>query len=418
MVTTSSVDGSDAVLNVDPRLQSFIAKIWLPGGPVGSPVAVSMAAPPPGHVVAEQYAVLPHPQVARFLVPMASRQVAAASFREYNATRARLSRTVRGSLAAAFSRGFGVARNARLVVSVDSRVPRSRWDEHLVTAHLARRLGACQVHSFVAVRQVNPNVKPTLQLFDQDAQPAGYAKLGTTKATRHLVRTEAAAVASLSGALESVIVPDLLDAGDWGETAYTVTSPLPRDLRRWTWGALKTTEAIRAIAQSGQTSEGRLATSTYAARLRAEIDSTDPASEVASALGRWLTRLQADAAPLRFGRMHGDWIPDNLGHSGARLVAWDWEHSHHDVPLGFDLLHWRFHHALVKDGMAAAVAAVEAALPDLALVGVPAGSRPLTGSLYLLDVFVRRMKLATGGGGYNARWYPAMLDVARARDLP
>ncbi len=418
MLTTSAVDGSAAVLTVDPRLQSYVEKIWLPDGPVGSPVAVSIGEPPPGHVVAEQYAVLPHPQLARFLVPLASRDVAAASFREYNATRARVSRIVRGSLAAAFSSGLGVPRNSRLVVSVDSRVPRARWYDHLVIAQLASRLDLPELHTFVAVRQVNPNVKPTLQLFDRAAQPVGYAKLGTTEATRNLVRTEAATLASLSGSLSSVIVPGLVDAGDWGDTAFTVTSPLPRDLRRWTRGLLETAHTINAIATTGQRSHGPLATSSYAARLRSDIDIASASSEVAAALGQWLMRLQADVSPLSFGRMHGDWIPDNLGHSDSRLVAWDWEHSHHDVPLGFDLLHWRFHHALVKHGMAAAVAAVEAALPELALVNVPAGSHKLTGSLYLLDVFVRRMKLATGGGGYNARWYPAMLDIARGRDLP
>lgn len=419
MVASHAVDGSDAVLNVDPRLQSYITKIWSAGKLDGSPVNVSWDRPPPGHVIAEQYAVLPHPRLTRFLVPLASHALAAASFREYNATRAPVSRTIRGGLAAAFSNGLGgLAQRSRLVVSIDRRVPREHWPNHLVTAFLAQQLGLDEVHAFIAVRQLNPNVKPTLQLFDKAAQPVGYAKLGTTEATRHLVRTEASAVAELSGSLPSVIMPSLLDAGDWGDTAYAVTSPLPRDLRRWTKGVRDTAEASLAIADSSTTVHGPLAGSTYAARLRQDIDTSDVSSEVAPTLGRWLTRLEADTTPLTFGRMHGDWIPDNLGRSDSRLVAWDWEHSHPDTPRGLDLLHWHFHHALVKHDMVAAVAAVDEALPELALAHVPRCAHRLTGSLYLLDIFVRRMKLAAGGGGYNARWYPAMLDVARARDVP
>lgn len=419
MVASHAVDGSDVVLNADPRLQSYITKIWSAGNRAGSPVAVSWDRPPPGHVIAEQYAVLPHPRLTRFLVPLASHALAAASFREYNATRALVSRTIRGGMAAAFSSGLGgLVQRSRLVVSIDRRVPREHWADHLVTVFLAQQLGLDEVHAFVAVRQLNPNVKPTLQLFDRAAQPVGYAKLGTTEATRHLVRTEARAVAELSGSLSSVIVPSLLDAGDWGETAYAVTSPLPRDLRRWTKGLRETAEAGLAIARSSTTAHGPLAGSSYAARLRRDIDATDVSSEVAPALGRWLTRLEADDTPLTFGRMHGDWIPDNLGQSDSRLVAWDWEHSHPDTPLGFDLLHWHFHHALVRHDMVAAVAAVEQALPELALVHVPSNAHRLTGALYLLDIFIRKMKLATGGGGYNARWYPAMLDVARAHTMP
>jgi hypothetical protein len=176
-------------------------------------------------------------------------------------------------------------------------------------------------------------------------------------------------------------------------------------------------QAMSTVTRSGVVSRGPLANSTYAARLHADIEGVGGCDEVVQVLGHWLTRLEREASPIEFGRMHGDWIPDNLGRSGSQLVAWDWEHSTDDAPVGFDLLHWHFHLAFVKRGMRAAVGEMEAATPQLGLLDVPAESRRLIASLYLLDVFVRRMKLAHGGGGWNKRWYPGLLEVASTRDV-
>ncbi len=84
-------------------------------------------------------------------------------------------------------------------------------------------------------------------------------------------------------------------------------------------------------------------------------------------------------------------------------------------PAGFDLLHWQFNHALVSSGLAAAAIAVDAAAPGVAALGVPSDATRLTASLYLLHMVIRRAKLAAGGGGWNDRWYPAVLPLARSR---
>ncbi len=402
---------------VDPRLQAYIHRIWQPDLVGESPVSVTLGAPPEGHVVAEQYAVVPHARAARFLVPLGSRRTSSASFRTYNATRAPVSRALRGMLGRSYASGTADLLFAnRLTVSVDSRFPRERWPEVLFIRHLAALLNAPSVQAFTAIRKINPNVKPTLELFDSAGLPVGFAKLGTTEATRHLVRTEAGAMAELSGQLKSVTVPELLHGGDWGSAAYAVSSPLPSGLRRWTAGAQATIDALLTISASGLVSRTPLASSSYAGRLRADIDGVGPSNDVARALGAWLDRLENRSTPLSFGRMHGDWIPDNLGRSGSDLVAWDWEHSHPDAPIGFDFLHWHFHGALVRHGMQAAVTALDAASPRLIDFGVPASAQRLVGSLYLLDACVRRMRLAVGGGGWSARWYPHLLEVAHTRD--
>ncbi len=400
--------------SIDRRLQAWVERIWQPDDAVDSPVRVTLGGPPNGHVVAEQYAVVPHPRTVRFLVPVGSRPTAVASLRTYSAARSPVSRLVRRSLASGYAAGLADhVLPHRLVVSVDRRFPERRWSEVLVLRHLAELLGQQRLHAFTAVRRINPNAKPTLELFSAEGTPAGYAKLGDTDATRALVRTEAAAMDTLGGMLESVVVPRLLAAGDWRQIAYAVGEPLPLDMRRWTRGPAATATALRHIARSGSTTSGRLAGSIYAARLRKDIVARTGSADVTPLLLSWLDRLEQEPDPLEYGRAHGDWIPDNIGQVGTGLAAWDWEHSADDTPVGFDLLHWHFHHAFVARDLPAAVAAVEGAQPQLAGLGVPAGSRRLVASAYLLDLFVRRTKLAAGGGGWNRKWYPAIVEVAR-----
>jgi hypothetical protein len=44
---------------------------------------------------------------------------------------------------------------------------------------------------------------------------------------------------------------------------------------------------------------------------------------------------------LEFGRWHGDWVPWNMIATASNLRLWDWEHVEDDVPIGFDVLHYR-----------------------------------------------------------------------------
>ncbi len=399
--------------STDHRLQAWVERIWHHDDG-DTPVRVTLGPPPSDHVIAEQYAVLPHPRAVRFLVPMGSRATSVASFRRYIKRRAPVSQSIRTVLAGGYA--VGLADRVfphRLVVSVDRRFPERRWAEVLVLRHLAAALGRTDLLAFTAVRRINPNAKPTLQLFDVAGSPVGFAKLGDTEATRELVRTEAAAITAVDGRLGSVVTPRLLAAGDWGEIAYAVGAPLPLEMKRWTGGPDATAPALLDIAGSGSGARGPLAGSTYAARLRKQIAALTGRSDVGPWLAAWIDRIERDPRRVEFGRAHGDWIPDNMGQIGAGLAVWDWEHSADDTPVGFDLLHWHFHHALVAHDLAAAVAAVGAASPGLALVGVPVESRELVVSTYLLDLFVRRTKLAIGGGGWNAKWYPGVIEVAR-----
>lgn len=130
-----------------------------------------------------------------------------------------------------------------------------------------------------------------------------------------------------------------------------------------------------------------------------------------------LTSRHGDTA-VEFGHWHGDWVPWNLGVHAGRLVAWDWEHSAPDVPLGFDLAHDAFQRALVLRGepASAAARAVDAHLDRYgAELGLGPAPRRLVTDAYLLEMWLRTWRLADAGAGWNAALHPALLDVIEKR---
>ena len=402
---------------VDESLRAHAERVWLHPVDADGSVAVTLGTSPPAHHVAvEQYAVLPSVSAPRLLAPVGSRHATAAALRAYGAARSPHSRLARRAMATAMRTGVLDSRS-RLIVSVDARIPRPRWSEVLLTQHLRLAIDQPQAIAVMEVRPLNPNAKPTVQLFDPTGVPLAYVKLGTSAATKEMVRREAAALTALKGRLTTVLVPEMLGAGEWHDTSYVMGGALPLDIRRWSGRPEDTEAALRDIVASGTTSVSTFAASAHFAQLRADIAAASEQSDVASVLGAWLERLASHPAPLQLGRTHGDWIPDNLGQSAAGLAVWDWEHSIDDAPVGSDLLHWHFKQGMDAGGLTAAVAAVDAAAPNLHLLGVPPQARELVASLYLLHAFVRRLRLAVGGGGWNARWYPGLISVARSRDL-
>jgi len=399
-------------------LRSIGERVWPASVHPLSPVAVTLAAAPPGYDVVETYAVVPHPKRARFLVPLDSRRAAAASLQKYSSLKSAVERTARITLAAAFTGGFGhqLFRH-RLVVSVDRRIPPRQYSDWLILRHLEETLDRADLLAGIVVgRRVKGKVKPTLQLFTPGGEPVGYAKLGWSDATKATVRTEAEVFAELGGRLGRLVVPSLTAAGDWNDIFYSVASPLPEGLRRWTQEPAAAPDATLDVARSVPGSRGPLASSSYCRRLRQDLDSVaDHSPDVSSVLRDWLYRLEQDPSPLSFGRWHGDWVPWNLGQAGDQVAAWDWEYSGSDVPTGFDLLHWHYQQALSSGNLPLAVRAVDDAMDGLATQGVAREAHGLVASLYLLEIFVRAAKNSVGRG-WNPRMYPALLPVAAARD--
>lgn len=408
-------------------LRALVECLW-PSGDESSewPIKVTSGTVPAGHRVVERYAVVPGPGRPRFLVPLAGRAAAAGSLTRYNALRPAKVRAPRRILGAGFRAGVAPALlRGRLFVCVPADLPEPELGDHLLSAHLRRVLGVPELAMGVGVHPPDPNLKPTLQLFGPGGAPVGYAKVGWSPATREMTRREAGAVAAAAdgpgvsaGPSGRVRVPRLLHHGRWRDRDITVTAPLPPSIRRY-----RDADAPPPLPYDDPffaAHVAKLADSGFWHALRSEVAAlaADPAerrlADVVTARCDDFEREQGHA-PLRVARWHGDWVPWNIGRHRGELYAWDWEHSAPGVPVGFDLLHWRFQVTLVLRGrpLADAVAAVRRAAAA-ELDDVRPEHRALIADLYLLEMFMRTYHLKRLGGGWNAAIHPAMLDVLEA----
>ncbi|MEU0551768.1 hypothetical protein [Micromonospora sp. NPDC005979] len=378
---------------------------------------------PAGQRTVARYAVVPSVARARFLVPLGAPRAGAASLLAYNALRPPKVRAFRAALGGlARLGGAGLAPFPTLTVSVPVGAP---VVDLVLTERLAAALGGTPLLAACGVRPPDPNAKPTLQLFTVDGRPRGYAKIGWNDATRALVTAEAAALRALrvvAGVPDHPAPPGLLTETAWAGQAVAVIEPLPPDVRGVPADDPPRIAALLAVARrGGEPGVPRpLASSTFLARLAAQAERAAMAGSAgarAVAAVAALARRHGDTA-VEFGHWHGDWVPWNLGTHDGRLVAWDWEHSGPDVPVGFDLAHDAFQRSLVLRGESAevAAAAVDACLGRHGgRLGLDAERCALVADGYLLEMWLRTWRLADAGAGWNPALHPALLDVIEKR---
>lgn len=414
-------------------LRALVDRLWLSEeASTGWPIRVTSGTVPAGHRVVERYAVVPGPGRPRFLVPLNGRAVAAGSLTRYNGLRWARLRVPRAILGAGFRTGVApVLLRHRLLVCAPTALPDSDLGDYLLSAHLQRVLGGPRPALGIGVHAPDPNMKPTLQLFGPDGAPTGYAKIGWNAATREMTRREAEALTALgdtarapagpavSAGPDGVRVPRLLHHGRWRDHDITVTAPLPLKIKRYRDAdAPPPPPAVEGASAAPPLT--KLADSGFWQALRGEaatLRSDEDEPRLAALVGARLDAIERDhgGTPLPVARWHGDWVPWNMGRHDGDLYVWDWEHSAPGVPVGFDLLHWRFQVALVLRGrpLADAVAAVRAAAAG-ELENVRPEHRALLADLYLLEMFMRTYHLKRLGGGWNPAIHPAMLDVLEA----
>ncbi|RQX14749.1 hypothetical protein DDE19_22115 [Micromonospora ureilytica] len=408
----------------DPRSRvdglGWVSRAVFPDDRVGLTVD---GAPPAGHQVVARYAVVPSVARARFLVPLGAPRAGAASLLAYNALRppkVRALRAVLGGLAR-FGR-VGLAPFPTLTVSVPAGVPAA---ELLLSERLSADLGDTPLLAAFGVRPPDPNGKPTLQLFSADGRPRGYAKIGWNDATRALVSAEAAALRALRavvGVADHPTPPRLLTETSWAGQVVAVIEPLPPAVRGVPVDDPPRIAALLAVARRGGPAgtPRPLVDSTFLHRLADQAGraaATERAGARAVAAVSALARRHGDTS-VEFGHWHGDWVPWNLGWHAGRLVAWDWEHSGPDVPVGFDLAHDAFQRALVLRGEPAdaAASAVDGYLSRHGeRLGLDAAQRRLVADAYLVEMWLRTWRLADAGAGWNAALHPALLDVIEKR---
>ncbi|MEU7618844.1 hypothetical protein AB0B27_22500 [Micromonospora rifamycinica] len=384
----------------DPRL-----RLDLPTGP---------AAVPTTHRPAARYAVVPSVERARFLLPLASRRVGAASTLAYNALRpprVRASRVAVGLLAALGA--TGLARMPVLTVAVPTDTDPA---ELLLAEHLGRLTGR-RLHAAIGIRPPDPHHKPTLQLFDDRGAARAYAKIGWNDATRAMVRAEAAALRELPrDGGDFPDVPRLLREVGWGDLAVTLVEPMPARVRRLRHPQRPEVAAMLAVARRG----GPAATPRPVCGSAFLADLTARAATAGGPVVAAVAALAArdGALPVEFGRWHGDWVPWNLGRHRGRLVVWDWENSGADRPVGFDLAHQGFQSALSLGGrdVAGATGEMVGVLDrHAAAFGLDPARRRFVADAYLVELWLRTAELAAGGGGWSAKLHPALLHTLADR---
>ncbi len=399
----------------------LVEQLWRPSGSGGA-VRVSTGPVPAGYRAVERFAVVPSLRRAEFLVPLRSRRTAWAALSRYNALRPLRTRLPRRLLAAGMRLGLAqrLLRD-RLVVCVARHAGADELAELLIADHLRRLLGVPELAMAIGIGPPNAYRKPTLQLFAPDGRALGYTKVGWNPVTARLVRNEARVMAALATRPPTTVsVPALLAAGAWRGLELVVTAPLPGGVRRYRPFEVVpppvTTREIAAL--KGATRAMPLAVSPWWAGVWREADAAP--DELRVVLASYLRAVEErwGHLPLEFGAWHGDWVSWNLAREGERLHAWDWEHSADDVPVGFDLVHWHFQMALVREGRGVVEAVrrcTERGLPLLAELGVAPEAAPAVVACYLLEILLRDWRSVQAGGHWTAHLYPDILRVLADR---
>ncbi|MEU7904490.1 hypothetical protein [Actinoplanes sp. NPDC049118] len=352
-----------------------------------------------------RYAVIPSLDNARFLLPLASRRVTAASLLAYNALRpprVRAGRAAIGLLARAGALGLTRAP----ILSVHAAAP-----ELLLAGFLAGELGEAELHAAIGIRPPDPHHKPTLQLFDGRGRPRGYAKIGWNDGTRAMVRAEAATLADLPVGNGFPPAPRLMLHTRWNGREIAVIEPMPRRVRRIRRPGRPRLEAMLAVARRGGPPARPRPASDLVAGWRSRAQGGDPRIHAA------IARLDRDL-PLELGDWHGDWVPWNMARHRRGLLVWDWENSAPGVPVGFDLAHQAFQTALSTHGRPAAECATavdEALRRHGAALGLDPARQRFVADAYLVELWLRTYELSGGGAGWNPKLHPALLDVLDQR---
>ncbi len=283
--------------------------------------------------------------------------------------------------------------------------------------YLAAALGVRRVEVSVAFGSARPNQKPIVRIHADDGSTLGFAKVGWNDLTRQLVDTEAAFLASPAArALRTVRVPRLLHTGEWNDRRIVVASALsgpPRVRPVRPPGPAVVREV--AARGAGSLAEAALATSPYRRTLDARLGELHGS---AAAVARDAASVVDDgwsATRLAWGAWHGDWVPWNMRTTDDAVIVWDWERTAHDVPLGFDLLHYHFHKTLAATSNTPAIAslvdATSAAATALGDLGVRSNATPAVALLYALEMHLR-FAATTGEPGESVAWLDGLLAAA------
>lgn len=333
-----------------------------------------------------------HPEL---FIPLASRQIAAASLRRHHDGRSHAER-VKTMIALAG------AHSGMLRFAPGEQV---RVGPFALVEQLAVELGEPVLHTAITLGPRRRNRKPVVQLIRPDGSCVGFAKVGWSPFTRSLVGNEAKWLERLAGQTPNgVEIPRVLACIDEPDRLAVVTSPLATSPRSGLAGRLtkhQVTELARSLGTQRMAFEDLpLLASLRSGRL-GQVVNVDT-----------LMSRHADAS-IEIGVWHGDLTPWNTSTVSGKTLIWDWEFADEGRPVGFDLLHNAFELVRRSAAMneANALAAVCAGAESiLAPLGQP--TDPVV-DLYLCELIQREARLRGEG------WDPSDLGPleSHAADL-
>jgi hypothetical protein len=153
------------------------------------------------------------------------------------------------------------------------------------------------------------------------------------------------------------------------------------------------TAAALDISAAGRRDGVPLESSAYWSELMSTVNAlgsgaaADELRRILTLFARATSGLELSLAP-----SHGDWTPWNMAAVDSGLLVWDWERYRPEVPLGFDVLHFRLQRDLVTrrdDPAESARRMVGQGVGELRLLGVPARDARATSLLYGADLAAR-----------------------------
>lgn len=386
-----------------PYLLELIETLW-PGGPLPDEPQGRT-----GPATGQTFLAVPGGRSPSLLLP-AERNAAAAALRAYGGHGSRLSSLRTRVAGGVMASGLGALLfRDRLTVSGGG---------DTISGELERILG---VPVQVALRAGPPraNRKPVLAVVDDQARVLAFAKIGTSPLAERLVRAEGETLRRLGSiGTGTVRAPRAVHIGMWREMALLVQEALPIQSSRPV-GTAALLCLVRDLSQAFGTTTVEWGLSEHARRVRDRLTKLCP-GEATSELLAALDILEAREQPVPMGSWHGDLTPWNCAYGDGSVLVWDWERFETDVPVGFDLLHFRLQGSLARAGATSRQqpdALVATAASHLTALGLTPEQAAFTAVAYLMEIATRYLiddQAGAGAGvGEVERWLlPAIMDAA------
>jgi hypothetical protein len=183
-----------------------------------------------------------------------------------------------------------------------------------------------------------------LQVFGDDGGTLAFVKASATpESVRALSAEHDNLVQASNTQVEGLEAPRVLGYESWGGLTLLVLSPLSSNPgEQVSAGDKPPVSTMRRFAVALGTTSRTLAASSFLEHLAREVEEvqSESARETLVEAIQALREACGDVE-LEFGQWHGDWVPWNMIATPTSLRLWDWEHVQDDVPLGFDVLHYR-----------------------------------------------------------------------------